>query len=261
MKTIIARESIRKLGFFRPFLRKFIERRGYRIYRPNPYAVFDFESFLMRYLEVHKSLNYLQIGANDGVMNDPMFRFVKRNSKKISGWLLEPIPEVFKNLVSHYSAFKNIQCFNFAIHNTNATMSLYRVKPELESKLPEFSKGIASFDLNHFKKTGLVPDNSYMESILVKCITLSDFLSENKIDSVDLMVIDTEGYDYKILLSLLDTNLRPRIIRFEHGVRNQIMEKSEFLEICRLLNLNGYQVVAESYDATAYILDPSDLIF
>ncbi len=247
--------------YFRSILARLIRRFGYRIYRPNPYSVFDFESFLIRHLKVHKYLNYVQIGANDGIMNDPMFPFLKKNSERVSGYLLEPIPEIYKKLVRNYSEFKNIKCFNLAIHETNRTMKLYRVKPEFESLLPEFSKGIASFDPRHFIKTTLIPDKSYMESIAVNCISLPNFFIANKIEFLDLMLIDTEGYDYKILMSLLDTNLRPRIIRFEHGVRNHIMEQFEFLEICRRLNLNGYQIVAESYDATAYLLDPNDLIF
>jgi len=251
----------KKLLPFRQIIQRVIEQFGYRIYRPNPYSVFDFESFLLRYLEVHKFLNYVQIGSNDGIMNDPMYPFLKKNKDKISGYLLEPIPEIFQELVNNYSEFKNIRCFNLAIHESNSTMNLWRVKPELASQLPEFSKGIASFDSTHFVKTTLIPNNSFMECIVVKCVSLPDFLNTNNIETLDLMLIDTEGYDYQILLSLLESNLRPRIIRFEHGIRNRIMEKSDFLEICRRLNLNGYQIVAESYDATAYLLDPNDLIF
>jgi FkbM family methyltransferase len=254
-------QIINRLSFFRKILRKFFESAGYRFYKPNPYSVFDFESFLLRYLAVHEKIIYIQIGANDGIMNDPMYPFLKKNKEKISGYVLEPIPEIFQKLVRNYREFNTIKCFNLAIHESNLTMDLYRVKPELESLLPKFSTGIASFYSNHFTKTLLVPDASYMESIAVKCMTLTDFLRENDINWLDLMLIDTEGYDYNILLSLLDSACRPRIIRFEHGFRNKIMEKSEFLEICRLLNLNGYQIIAESYDATAYLLDPNDLLF
>ena len=57
------------------------------------------------------------------------------------------------------------------------------------------------------------------------------------------------------------TNVRPRIIRFEHGVRDRIMSESNFIEIIERLNSYGYQIMAESYDATAYLLEPRDLIF
>ncbi len=234
---------------------------GYRLYRPNPYAIFDFESFLTRHLAVHGHLSYIQIGANDGILNDPMFGFLKRNSENISGYLLEPIPKVYKSLVSNYKKFQGLEFFNYAIHETNSSMQLYKVKEEYEKQLPDFTKGIASFDPEHWIKTTLVPDSSYIEAINVECVSVCKFLEMNEITSLDLLIVDTEGYDFEILSSLLETSLRPRIIRFEHGVRNEIMTKSQFSDICASLNLNGYQIIAESYDATAYFLDPNDLIF
>jgi FkbM family methyltransferase len=206
-------------------------------------------------------LSYVQIGANDGILNDPMFGFLKRYSENISGYLLEPIPEVYERLVSNYKEFKGLNFLNYAIHETNSSMKLYKVKGEYEKLLPEFTKGIASFDPEHWIKTTLVPDASYIEVINVECVSILKFLELSEIKSLDLLIVDTEGYDFEILSSLLDTSLRPRIIRFEHGVRNEIMSKSQFSEICRRLNLSGYQIIAESYDATAYILDPNDLIF
>ena len=234
---------------------------GYRLYKPNPYAIFDFESFLTRHLEVHGNLSYIQIGANDGILNDPMYGFLNRNSEKVSGYLLEPIPSVFQTLVSNYAKFSGLKFYNFAIHRTNTEMQLYKVKQEYEKVLPDFTKGIASFDPEHWIKTTLVPNSSYIEAIRVECLSLSKFLELIDIDSLDLLIVDTEGYDFEILSSLLETKLRPRIIRFEHGVRNEIMTKSQFTDICAHLNLCGYQIIAESYDATAYLLDPNDLIF
>jgi FkbM family methyltransferase len=234
---------------------------GYRMYRPNPYTIFDFESFLTRHLAVHGHLSYVQIGANDGILNDPMFGFLKRNSGNISGYLLEPIPTVYNSLIRNYRKFQGLKFFNYAIHETNSSMQLYKVKEERQKGLPDFTKGIASFDSEHWIKTTLVPDSSYIEAINVPCIPLSKFLEINSIKNLDLLIVDTEGYDFDIISSLLDTSLRPRIIRFEHGVRNEIMTKSQFSDICVRLNLSGYQIIAESYDATAYFLDPNDLIF
>ena len=41
-----------------------------------------------------------------------------------------------------------------------------------------------------------------MEEVPVKCISFSDFIKLNSIDSLDLLLIDTEGYDYQILMSI-----------------------------------------------------------
>ena len=76
-----------------------------------------------------------------------------------------------------------------------------------------------------------------------------------------MLLIDTEGYDYEILMSIDFKDIKPRIIRFEHGVRDSLMSIRNFKDVCGRLNSFGYQIFAESYDATAYLLDPADLIF
>ena len=74
-------------------------------------------------------------------------------------------------------------------------------------------------------------------------------------------MVDTEGYDYEILLSIDFVIVKPKIIHFEHGVRNELMSFEQFMIISDHLNAHGYQIIAQSYDATAYLLDPNDLIF
>lgn len=243
------------------FVRKVFEKFGLRVLRPGPYGVFDFESFLYRYLEVHKNLSFIQIGANDGVMNDPLYKFNVKNPDLVSGFVIEPLPDAYLNLVKNYSSLPNIQPINLAIHNTQEEMLLYQVNPDYFSLLPEFAKGIASFDPEHWKKTALIPDISYLQTRVVKCISYSKLLSDYNIIDYDLLLIDTEGYDFEILMGIDFEAQKPRIIRFEHGVRNGIMTQLEFLTVCNRLNAYGYQIIAESYDATAYLLDPNDLIF
>ena len=232
-------------------VRNLLRRWGYRVFKIGPYSLFDFESFLYRHLEVHKKFSFLQIGANDGIMNDPIYQFNMDNKLVVSGFVLEPLPDVYDKLVRNY----------LAIHETEAEMVLHRVKPSLADEVPEFAIGVASFDETHWEKTALVPNADYMEQVKVKCISFADFIKSNGVDSLDLLLIDTEGYDYQILMSIDFTFIKPKMIRFEHGVRDKVMSLENFTAVCSHLNSFGYQIIAESYDATAYLLDPSDLVF
>jgi FkbM family methyltransferase len=240
---------------------KFLRRLGYRACRIGPYSVFDFESFLYRHLAVHKSLTFLQIGANDGVMNDPIYRFNMDNKSVVSGFVLEPLPDVYEKLVENYQSCRNIKPFNLAIHATESEMVLHRVNPLREAEVPKFARGIASFNEMHWEKTTLVPNADFMQKVKVNCISFADFIKSNTIEKLDLLLLDTEGYDYQILMSVDFTHIKPRIIRFEHGIRNQVMSPENFMAVCNHLNSFGYQIIAESYDATAYLLDPADLVF
>jgi FkbM family methyltransferase len=240
---------------------KVLRRVGYRVIRIGPYSIFDFESFLYRHLAVHKTLNFLQIGANDGVMNDPIYQFNMDNKLVVTGFVLEPLPDIYEKLVKNYQICPSIKPFNLAIHATESEMVLHRVRPERAAEIPAFARGIASFDEAHWKKTMLVPHAKYMEQVKVKCVSFTDFIKSNAIDKLDLLLLDTEGYDYQILMSIDFTRIKPRMIRFEHGLRNQVMTLDNFMAVCCHLNSFGYQIIAESYDATAYLLDPADLMF
>lgn len=250
-----------KFVLIKRYIQHWLHKCRLKISRIGPYSIFDFESFLYRHLAVHKKMTFLQIGANDGIMNDPVYQFNLANRGVVSGFVLEPLPDIFEKLVENYKCCPGIKPFNLAIHATQSEMILHRVKPERAAEVPAFARGIASFDANHWKKTTLVPSSDLMEQIKVKCVSFADFIRSNAIDKLDLLLLDTEGYDYEILMSIDFTNIKPRIIRFEHGVRDNVMSFDQFKQVCNYLNSYGYQIIAESYDVTAYLLDPNDLVF
>lgn len=251
-------KSLLSLG--KNYVRKFLKKFGYKVVYIGPYSIFDFESFLYRHISMHKTLTFIQIGANDGVMNDPIYDFNVKNKSVVSGFVLEPLPDIYKKLVKNYERCQNIKAVNIAIHATESEMVLYRVKEDRINDVPLFARGIASFDEGHWKKNSLIPDSSFLEKVEVKCMSFSNFIKSNAVDRLDLLLLDTEGYDFEILMSIDFTKIRPRIIRFEHGIRNLLMSYENFNEVCKHLNSFGYQIIAESYDATAYLLDPADLI-
>ncbi len=250
-----------KIVMIKKFIQKILRKFRIKLFKISPYSIFDFESFLYRHLAVHKTLTFVQIGANDGIMNDPIYQFNVENKDVVSGFVIEPLPDIFEKLVKNYKQCSGIIPFNLAIHAAKKEMILHRVKSEYAVKIPAFARGIASFDANHWKKTALVPSDDYMEQIKVKCVSFADFMKSNSIDNLDLLLLDTEGYDYEILMSIDFNKIKPRIIRFEHGIRNQVMTTNKFIHLCKHLNSYGYQIIAESYDATAYLLDPNDLVF
>ena len=249
------------LAKIKKYTHKFLRRIGYKVFRIGGYSIFDFECFLYRHIAVHKSLVFLQIGANDGVMNDPIYQFNIDNKSVVSGYVLEPLPDIYERLVKNYKTCPNIKPFNLAIHASESEMTMHRVNPLHEIEVPEFARGIASFNEMHWEKTALVPNAGYMQKVKVKCISFADFIKSNSIEKLDLLLLDTEGYDYQILMSIDFTHIKPKMIRFEHGVRNQVMSPESFMAVCNHLNSFGYQIIAESYDATAYLLDPVDLVF
>lgn len=243
--------------YIKSLLKKIFYCFGYKVINTESDNIFNFETFLHQHLSRHDGLFFVQIGANDGVTDDPIHNFVKKYSGKVSGIAVEPLPDVFEVLRHNYKNYPNVRTLNMAIHNTEKVMQLYRVDPQKLHRFDALSRGIASFDKDHHLRTSLVPSDSIIAE-KVNCISFEDLLETNQIKKVDLLLIDTEGYDAEIILNLDFEKVKPSIIRFEHGLKHGHMTGEAFSSVTRYLNQNGYQLIAESYDATAYLLNPAD---
>lgn len=231
-----------------------LDRLGYSITkREYAYLVdspFSFEAMLYRRIVKQGHCTFIQIGANDGISFDPLHKLITHHKDRMSGIVVEPLYRAFEQLCRTYQSFPNIVKINAAIHNSQSEMVLYTVSDDALKTLPAYSHGIASFDKDHHALTGTPPECIVAET--VRCISLGTLLDDYDVRELDLLLLDTEGYDAEILLNLDFDRIKPALIRFEHGLRHGVMTPATFKKILCYLNRNGYQVMAEDYDATAY---------
>jgi len=199
------------------------------------------------YKTLHADFFFVQIGANDGISFDPIYNLVTK--EKVSGIAIEPIPDIFNQLKNNYEKFPQVKLLNVAIHKDQSEMKLYRVDP-LNKNYPNWTKGTPSFNKSHHK-LGNIPDCDIIEEV-VKCISFNDLLDEYSIKNIDLLQIDTEGYDSEIIKMIDFDRIKPTIISFEHGMRQGIMSMSQFVECQNLLFHNNYNIVILDNDAIAY---------
>jgi hypothetical protein len=89
----------------------------------------------------------------------------------------------------------------------------------------------------------------------VQCISLNSLLKEHQVTKVDLLQIDTEGYDLEIILNLDFKVIKPKIIHFEHGLPDGIISKEQFMILTDVLHSNGYELWMDYYNGTAYQRD------
>lgn len=223
---------------------------GYRIARLDNTQFFDFDALLYFQLARSSDFRFVQIGACDGMSFDPIYPFVTRNHGRLRGLVVEPLPDLFVQLQHNYRNHPRIVAVNCAIHNTEKEMTLHRVDPAQAEGLPEWVKGIASFSYQHHELTG-IPANVIVGQ-KVTCMTLSDLMAAHQFSSLDLLQIDTEGYDSEIILGIDFRVLTPTIIRFEHGLHVGTMSSEAFECVAEKLHQNGYELVIEASDVIAF---------
>lgn len=234
----------------RKILNKYLVKYGYQINKLGKTNYF--ESLLYKRLKDVEEFYFIQIGANDGISFDPIYEFVTKNSNKIKGIAIEPLPSAFEKLQINYKKYTNIKTLNLAIHNTEKEMLLYSADPGKLNLLPDTVKGIASFDKDHHKRLN-VPDE-YIVTNKVPCLSLDELINKYQIEKIDLLQIDVEGYDSEIILNLDFSRIRPKLIHFEHGIETELMQRDIFAEVIKHLNDNDYQIIMEDWDAIAYDL-------
>lgn len=160
----------------------------------------------------------VQIGANDGRSGDPFYTLIEKNTQ----WrvlFVEPVRHLFDQLKRHYGQISRFKLENSGINEDGTSQSFYIVGKRAFDAIPNLSldyQQIGSFSRGHVLALGGEKIEAFIEEIKVNCLTLQELFDKHEIDVLDALMIDAEGYDWKILKQLDINRYHPRIIYFEH---------------------------------------------
>lgn len=232
---------------------------GYRISKirqPIEYPFLDvLDLVLQDYMKQEPDMFFIQIGANDGTSADPVTRLIKKYN--LRGLLVEPQPKMFKNLVKNYQNETQLTFENSAIWNQDGTVTFYAVRED-EPGLPMWCYQIANLErdrvlsmLSEQKNKLHISQSpeSLIEAIPVPALTFSTLLSKHNIQKLDLLVIDTIGYDFEIIKMIPFDSIKPPIIHFEHS----LLPLDEQVACFKYLSGLGYSLIQVGVDTIAYL--------
>jgi FkbM family methyltransferase len=199
-----------------------------------PVATLEPLHLLLAALEARgEAITILQIGACDGSTNDPIHHFVEKGVARAI--LIEPNPYAFIRLQKTYAGVPNVTLMQAAIGDQDGEAPLYRLKrtAKTESEV-DATLQIASFNKEHLKKIHSDPEE--IERISVPCRSLSSLTAELGLSQIDLLQIDTEGFDATVVRMALEMPSPPACINFEH----LHLRSSDRRPLYDLLNSRGY---------------------
>jgi FkbM family methyltransferase len=195
------------------FLKTTLRRYGFDIvrYAEVPNHSFPVLPLLVKdQLEKNESFYFIQIGANDGVLDDPLRELIIGHH--LSGLLIEPLPDMFDKLRFNYKDQPQLIFENVAISTEESNFPMYRVNGD--ASVPLEWHGMASFNKKHLLDEK-VPD-ACIETCSVRTVPLKSLIGKYQITNINLLQVDTEGYDGQIVLSTLRAGIIPKIINYEH---------------------------------------------
>jgi FkbM family methyltransferase len=184
------------------------------------------------------------IGAHHGESID----FFLENFKIKKIYSFEPSPINYRILKQNYLLFKN-KFKNSSILIENLGIS-DEVKKKTLKQFPDSSSStlnqINTHSIYYKKKNKILygrKDKNFYTRVNIKTITLFDYIKKNRIDAIDFLKIDTEGYEYKVLLGLKKNISKVRLIMFEHHYDDMIIKNYNFSEINSLLVKNKFKKI------------------
>jgi len=168
-------------------------------------------------------VNFIQIGANDGLRNDPLRPFIVRDDWQ--GVLIEPLPTVFPLLQQHYAYLRRpgLVFVNAAVvAEDTGDLDFWTLAPEfldaqpVEKRLDYLRK--ASFRRDHV--AGFLPDGVEAEEVLhripVPQVRLEEVVGSHLPRSpLHLLAIDAEGFESTLIPGIDFSVIRPEAVFFE----------------------------------------------
>ena len=134
------------------------------------------------------------------------------------GVLVEPIPYIFAKLKANYPDKDRFELANVAIGEDGKVPFYYVDKAAINDlpDLPYWYDQLGSFDRAHIVKELDGVLEPYIRSMEVESLHLGSLLDRYEISKIDVLHIDAEGYDWKVLQQLDLSRFRPAFILCEH---------------------------------------------
>jgi FkbM family methyltransferase len=202
---------------------------------------------LRAFADAYPRAVFVEIGSNDGLQHDHLRPFIL--SRDWSGVMVEPQPHVFERLERNYAGVAGVALENAAIAERDGTVPFYYPAPAAEDELgdlPDWYDGIGSLSrqavLSHAPH---IPDiERRLVRDEVRSLTYESLCRKHGLERVDLLLLDTEGYDWEIIRSIDFGGRPPRLLAYEH-YHLPPAERDE----CRAhLESAGYETMEEGFD-------------
>lgn len=198
------------------------------------FGTVDEIEILFEVLKQRKDGVMIDVGAHHG---SSLKRFMD------IGWKIyafEPDPKNAVQLERTTKGCSNVQVFREAVSNENGE--------NIEYYTSDVSSGISGLSKFH---------ESHKSTHIVKTIRLRDFVNEHALSKIDLLKIDTEGFDLFVLMGFDWQNAEnPECIVCEYENRKTLPLGYNVVDIVNFLETNNYEmIISEWYPITEYGTD------
>jgi FkbM family methyltransferase len=170
--------------------------------------------------------NIAYVGAHDGKVTLAMDEaFPKRHF-----FLIEPVPRTFQKLVERVSSRPGLICLNIAAGAEEEIMDMF---------VDDFS---AASSLMRYEEIAIqeLPFLGKQETVKVQVRPLDDILQDTGAERIDMLVMDVQGYEDKVLQGAVKTLRSCRVVISELSLQPLYVGSSTFDSVYQALVREGF---------------------
>lgn len=203
---------------------------------------------LRAFAEAHPQAFFVEIGANDGRQHDPLHPVLARHPWR--GILVEPVPHVFARLEQTYAGNDRLTLVNAAVGHEDGRMPFFHLRAAAPGeRVVPFHDALGSFSrelvLRHARE---IPDvHERLVETEVPVLSFDTLLARHGGPPLDLVTVDTEGFDWEVVRSIDLARHRPRMVAYEH----YHLSRADRDAAVAHLEAHGYETLAEHFDTYA----------
>lgn len=189
---------------------------------------------------------FVQVGSNDGQKLDPLHAEITRRAWR--GVLVEPVPYIFDRLRATHAGNPRLALENVAVADADGSRPFHYLPERSDgADVPEWYDALGSFRRDVIAKhRDQIPDiEQHIETMDVPCLTFSSLCARHGLTKLDLVHIDTEGYDYEVVRRIDLDALEPKVVLYEHFHLDAATKQA----CADHLAAHGYEALTNGMDA------------
>jgi 2-O-methyltransferase len=181
----------------------------------------------------------LEAGAYDGKESIDMLR----RFPTATIHCFEPIPYLYQRLQRKSLLYRNkIKTYNYALSDSNGFAEMYVSEEKNKPGIPSQSSSLLE------PKDHLVySDTKFKNKIIVPTITIDEWAKINKIDKIDFMWLDMQGYELNALKASPEITSTVKVIVTEVEFVEAYKDQYLFEDVKKWLEDQGFTMVAENF--------------
>lgn len=186
---------------------------------------------------------FVEIGANDGKTGSFTYNLARIGWHGIN---IEPVPRIYSLCCENHKHHNNVKNINIAIGSSQCEVDILDA-----GTLSSVDKDTIEVYKNTPQFASSIKNNNKIQK--VKVDTLDNVLNENNISSIDLLVLDVEGYEENVLKCFSIEKHNPIIFIIEIGDQHPDFVNNDIM-------MNKYKFLRDYFKNNNYTLLVNDIV-